>query len=196
MTMTPTQERDFIRQAQRDPRAFAPLYDRYFPRVHAYVCYRVYDPHDAEDLIADVFCQAIAHLKRFKWRSVHSFSAWLFGIAHNRVVDYIRQRKRAGGVLEPQEDPAKWADRSLMPEEALAQQEAFQQMRALIATLSPRRQEVITLRFYGGLRNKQIARVLGLDERTVAAHLCRALRDLERQYTAPAQQEPLAEAVT
>ena len=194
--MTPTQEREFIRQAQGDPQAFAPLYDQYFPRVHAYVCYRVYDPHDAEDLVADVFCRAISHLKRFKWRNAHSFAAWLFGIAHNRVVDYARGRKRAGVVLDPQEDLAQWADRLPLPEEALAQQEAVQQMRALIATLSPRRQEVITLRFYGGLRNNEIARVLGLDERTVAAHLCRALRDLERQYTAPAQPERTAEAVT
>jgi RNA polymerase sigma-70 factor (ECF subfamily) len=194
--MTPDQERESIRQARMDPRAFAPLYDRYFPRVHAYVCYRVYDPHDAEDVIADVFYRAMRNLKRFKWQNDHSFAAWLFRIAHNRVVDHGRQRKRAGLALDLQEDLPEWVDRSPPPEEILAQQETFRQMRALIATLSPRRQEVITLKFYGGLRNVEIARVLNLDERTVASHLCRALRDLERQYMAPVRQELEAEAAT
>jgi RNA polymerase sigma-70 factor (ECF subfamily) len=192
--MTPDQEREFIRQARADPRAFAPLYDHYFPRVHAYVCYRVYDPHDAEDVIAEVFLRAIRNLRGFKWQHDRSFAAWLFRIAHNRVVDHARQRKRAGLALDPQEDLAEWADRAPLPEEVVAQQQSFQHMRALVATLSPRRQEVITLKFYGGLRNVEIARVLGLDERTVAAHLCRALQDLERKCTAPSRPEWTTEA--
>jgi RNA polymerase sigma-70 factor (ECF subfamily) len=194
--MTPDQESEYIRQARTDPRAFAPLYDHYLPRVHAYVCYRVYDPQDAEDIISDVFLKAIRHLRRFKLRSNHSFAAWLFRIAHNRVADYGRQRKRVGLVLEIEEGLVELADPAPLPEDALAQQEAFEQMRALIATLSPRRQEVITLRFYGGLRNYEIARVLGLSERTVAAHLCRALQDLERSYTAPTQAKLAREAAT
>ena len=194
--ITPDQERESIRQARADPRAFAPLYDHYFPRVHAYVCYRVYDPHDAEDVIADVFYKAIRHLKRFRWRHDRSFAAWLFRIAHNRVADYGRQRKRAGLLLETKDNLAELADQAPLPEEALAQQEVFQQMRAAIATLSPRRQEVLTLKFYGGLRNNEIARVLGLEERTVAAHLCRALQDLQRQYAAPAQPKLATEAAT
>ena len=63
--MTPDQERECIQRARTDARAFAPLYDHYFARVHAYVCYRVYDPQDAEDVIADVFLKAIQNLQRF-----------------------------------------------------------------------------------------------------------------------------------
>jgi RNA polymerase sigma-70 factor (ECF subfamily) len=194
--MTPEQEREYIRQARGDPRAFAPIYDHYFDRVYAYVRHRVYDPQDAEDVIADVFCRAIQNLKRFRWRNANSFAGWLFRIAHNLVMDYYRHRKRTVFLIETKEGLVEVADQAPPPEDALAQQEAFQQMRALIATLSPRRQEVITLRFYGGLRNREIAHVLGLDERTVAAHLCRALRDLERAYTAPTQPNLVTEAAT
>lgn len=74
--------------------------------------------------------------------------------------------------------------RALLPEEALRQQETFQHMRELVTTLSPRRQEVITLKFFGGLRNKEIADILNLDERTVASHLSRGLQDLRDKYTA------------
>jgi RNA polymerase sigma-70 factor (ECF subfamily) len=194
--MTPDQERECIRQARTDPRAFAPLYDHYFARVHAYVCYRVYDPQDAEDVIADVFFKAIQNIKRFKWRHNNSFAAWLFSIARNQVTDYGRRRKRTELALEPESDPVGLADQAPLLQDVLVEQEAFQQMRALIATLSPRRQEVITLRFYGGLRNREIARVLGLNERTVAAHLCRALQDLGDRYAALTQPEWAMEAVT
>ena len=46
--MTPEQEREYIQQAQKNPQAFAHLYDHYFPRIHAYVRYRVHSQQDAE----------------------------------------------------------------------------------------------------------------------------------------------------
>jgi RNA polymerase sigma-70 factor (ECF subfamily) len=156
----------------------------------------VYDSQDAEDVIADVFFRVIQNLQRFKWRHANSFAAWLFRIAHNQVMDYGRRRKRIERVPLFESDLVGLADRAPPLQEVVAEQEAFQQMRALIATLSPRRQEVITLRFYGGLRNCEIARVLGLSERTVAAHLCRALQDLERKCAALKQPEIAMEAVT
>jgi RNA polymerase sigma-70 factor (ECF subfamily) len=194
--MTPEQERQYIQQARRDPRAFAPIYDHYFPRVHAYVCYRVHDAQNAEDIVADTFLRAIGNLKRFRWRTGHSFAAWLFRIAHNLVVDHYREHRRVVLPLVSENGLAEPASEAPLPEEALAQQEAFEQVRTLVATLSPRRQEIVTLRFYGGLRNREIARVLGLDERTVAAHLCRALQDLERKCTAPTETELATEAAT
>jgi RNA polymerase sigma-70 factor (ECF subfamily) len=193
---TPDQEREYIRQARLDPRAFAPIYDRYFPRVHAYVSYRVYDSQDAEDIIAEVFTRAIQNLKRFRWRGAHSLAAWLFRIAHNLVIDYSRERRRAGLSQEQGDSLGALADQAPCPEDVLAQREAFQQMCALITALSPRRQEVITLKFYGGLRNRDIARLLGLSERTVASHLCRALQDLERIWAAQARPELAAEGAT
>jgi RNA polymerase sigma-70 factor (ECF subfamily) len=191
--MTPEQEREYIQQAQRNPSAFVHLYDHYFPRVHAFVCYRVYNLQDAEDIIADAFVKAIRNLKRFKWRRGGSFTAWLFRIVHNLIVDYYRQGNRV--TLSPVSDDslATPVSQGTLPEEALAQQEAFRQIRALIVTLSPRRQEVITLRFYGGLRNGEIAEVLGLDERTVSSHLSRGLQDLKRRYAAQTQSKVLME---
>jgi len=188
------QEHKYIQQARTDPRAFAHLYDHYFPRVHAYVYYRVYDSQDAEDIIADVFLKAVRNLKHFKWRHNNSFAAWLFRIAHNRVKDYYRQRKRTVFSLESEDSLVELASQSPLPEETLVQQETFWQVRARIAALSPRRQEIVTLKFYGGLRNCEIAQVLGLSERTISAHLCRALQDLKQRYAAQTRSELVTEA--
>jgi RNA polymerase sigma factor (sigma-70 family) len=193
--MTPEQEYEYIQQAQKEPRAFVHLYDHYFPRIHAYVRYRVDSPQDAEDLIADVFFNAIRKLGRFKWRNEGSFAAWLFRIAHNLIVSYYRQRERAALSLDSSDRLAEPTSQAPLPDKVLAQQETFQQIRALIATLSPRRQQVITLKFFGGLRNREIASILKLDERTVAAHLSRGLRDLQRRYTAQTQSEVMVEVM-
>ena len=192
--MTLEQEYEYIQKAQKDLRAFMHLYDHYFPRIHAYVRYRVHNSQDAEDLIADTFFKAIRKLGSFKWRNEGSFAAWLFCIAHNLIVDYYRQREWTVLSLETSDSLTKPTSQASLPEVVLTQQETFRQVRALIATLSPRRQEVITLKFFGGLRNHEIANILGLDERTVASHLSRGLRDLERRYTAQVQSEVMAEA--
>jgi RNA polymerase sigma factor (sigma-70 family) len=191
--MTPEQERRYIQQAQTDPQAFVHLYDHYFPRIHAYVCYRVHGPQDAEDVIADTFFRAIRELKRFRWHNEGSFAAWLFRIAHNLVVDHYRQYERTAVSSRPDENLVDLASRAPLPEEVLAQQETFRQMRELIATLSPRRQEIITLKFFGGLRNREIAAILELDERTVAAHLSRGLQDLQCRYAAHMRPEAMVE---
>jgi RNA polymerase sigma-70 factor (ECF subfamily) len=191
--MTPEQEYEYIQQAQKDPRAFMHLYDHYFPRIYAYVRYRVHNSQDAEDLIADTFFKAIRKLGLFKWCNEGSFAAWLFRIAHNLIVDYYRQHKHVALSFESGDDLTELANHTPSPEVVLTQQEAFWQVRALIATLSPRRQEVVTLKFFGGLRNYEIANILGLDERTVASHLSRGLRDLQTRYAVQVQSEVVAE---
>jgi RNA polymerase sigma-70 factor (ECF subfamily) len=194
--MTPEQEYEYIQQAQKDPRAFMHLYDHYFPRIYAYVRYRVQNSQDAEDLIADTFFKAIRKLGLFKWCNEGSFAAWLFRIAHNLIVNYYRQRRHMALPFESGDDLMDVANHAPSPEAVLIQEETFRQVRALIARLSPRRQEVITLKFFGGLRNYEIANILGLDERTVGSHLSRGLRDLEHRYAAQVQSEVMAEVAT
>ena len=181
-------EQSWVAAAQRDPRAFERLYSHYFPRLYAYVAYRVGRAQDCEDLVADTFLKAVEGLERFEWRHAGSFAAWLFRIALNEVTDYHRRNRRAGEQVPLEELPDLGAS-SLAgggpfqgPEDALLRKEMFAHLRGLLATLSPRRQDIVTLRFYGGLRNSEIAEVLGLDERTVASHLCRGLRDLHQKY--------------
>ncbi len=60
--------------------------------------------------------------------------------------------------------------------------EQFKMLRELIGTLAPRAQEVITLRFCGGLSNKEVALVLDIDQRSVSSYLSRGLRHLEEKY--------------
>lgn len=86
------QERGLARQAQRDAEAFAALYDRYFPRIYAYIAYRVGSRELAEDLTAAIFERAFRNLADFRPRGDGSFSSWFYRIARNAVADNIEGR--------------------------------------------------------------------------------------------------------
>lgn len=175
-------ERELIAQAQSGtPEAFRELYRHYFPRVYGYIAYRVGRVPDAEDLTADTFLRVLEALGNFEYRGPGGFAGWIFRIAHYRVAEFYRTQRRILTPI-PLDDLPDLISESPTPDALFLRKERFARLRERINTLSPRRQEVVTLRFYGGLRNNEIAVVLGLDERTVAAHLCRALEDLQARY--------------
>src|SRR4051794_31143405 len=90
------EEADLLRAARTDASAFAPLYERYFPRIYAY-CLRRAGAAMAEDLSSQIFTRALANLRTYRGGSV---GAWLFRIAHNTVVNYLRDR-RIQAPLDP-----------------------------------------------------------------------------------------------
>lgn len=173
-------EQCLAQQARANPEHFRALYHAYFPKVYAYVAYHVAQTADAEDVVSEVFLKA---MKRIRQYDGGSFAAWLFSIARNTVSDFYRRNGRVR-VEDLSED---LSGDEPTPDTLLMQAETRAEMLRLIATLSPRRQEVVTLKFFGGLRNLEIAQVMAIDERSVASHLCRALRDLHERYLAERQ---------
>ncbi|MDX1995523.1 MAG: RNA polymerase sigma factor [bacterium] len=175
-------ERALVQRARTEPDAFRVLYQHYFPRVYAYVAYRVNTAQDAEDLTAEIFLRVVVNLAQFEQRGEGAFAAWLFSIARHRLMDEYRRRRQILQTVSLDDLPEINGEEGDSPDALLLRKERFVRLRQMIATLSPRRQEVITLRFFAELRNQEIAEVLGLDERTVASHLTRALEDLGQRY--------------
>ncbi|MDQ3704947.1 MAG: sigma-70 family RNA polymerase sigma factor [Chloroflexota bacterium] len=179
-------ERDLIAAAQHDPQAFERLYQLFLPRVYSYVSYRVGQAESTEELVSDVFLKGAQALPTFEWRHPGSFGAWLFRIAHNVVLNHLRSADRHTKWQAPVslDDLAELHSTAPSPEEVALRQEQNDTLRRLLLSLPQRRQEIITLRFFGELHNHEIASVLDLDERTVASHLCRGLRDLHALWLA------------
>lgn len=80
-------EAQLLHRARSRPADFAPLYERYFPRVYAYCLRRVGRPEEAEDLASSVFARALVGAASYRGGSV---AAWLFRIARDMVVDHPR----------------------------------------------------------------------------------------------------------
>lgn len=163
----PERERYLIQHVRADPRCLEELYEAYLPAVYGYIYSRVNHRQDAEDLTSEVFLKMIRRLDQH--RLENSFAAWLFTIAHHTVIDFYRRWSKTRALDDASPAPTL---------ETAVDHQALHQ---LIAGLPERRQEVITLKFFGGLRNQEIALILNLDERTVASHLSRGLHDLYQQ---------------
>src|SRR5262245_7941231 len=160
-------EKLLIETAQRDPRRFADLYQTYFDRVYAYVGRRVATRSDAQDLVAEVFQQALANLGRFEWRGI-PFAAWLYRIAANAVADHHARAIRDQNVVRD-------------PEPALPDQECAEQRASLyraVRALPAEQRRVIEMRFAEGRSIAEIARALGRSEGAVKQLQFRALGSL------------------
>jgi RNA polymerase sigma-70 factor (ECF subfamily) len=187
--LNPEHERQLVEDAPHNADAFRELYRHYFPRIYAYVAYRVGRAWEAEDLVADIFLKVVESINTFEYRGEGSFAAWIFRIAHNQVNQFYRRERQTSDQLSI-DDVSDILSNDPSPDQTIVHKEQFIRLHGLLETLSPRRQEIITLKFFGELRNQEIAVVLGLDERTVASHLCRGIEDLQRKYEQETRRDP------
>lgn len=184
-------EAAIIARAQTDPRAFAPLYQRYAPLILGYCRRQLGHQELAADATAQTFAKAIAALPRFALdpaRPDSSVRRWLVTIAHNVVVD-TQRRGRAHLSLED-ESTATWlhetpflTDPAPSPEEQLLSGEAAHRVQTMLARLPDRQRQIVELRLLG-LNGVEIAEVVGLSHSAVKSAQFRAygtLRDLFRQ---------------
>jgi len=154
------------RAKQHDQEAFARLYDEYFDKIYRYVALKIGDKTEAEDMTQQVFLKALQSISSFKWKGV-PFSAWLYRIAHNQVVDYLRKKKRR---------PATLMDESLVSSDSennpqLIAERNIDTERLLSATqrLTDAQREVISLRFTSELSTAQVAEIMGKSQGAIKA---------------------------
>jgi RNA polymerase sigma-70 factor, ECF subfamily len=161
-------ERTQIEAAQRDPSRFADLYQQNFYRVYAYVVRRIGDRHQAEDLTADVFREALAGIGKFEWRGV-PFAAWLVGIASRVVADYWKRSGREIGTARE-------------PEAAVSDEiEQTTMLFQLVDRLPEAQFRVIHMRFVEQKSIREIAQELGRSEGAVKQLQLRAIESLRAQ---------------
>ena len=141
-------EESLIQRAkQRDNEAFACLYEEYFDKIYRYLVIRLGDEAEAEDMTQQVFLKAFQSISCFNWRGI-SFSAWLFRIAHNQLIDYFRKRSRQGTV-PLDESLARCSDDD--PGRAVELKLDIEKMVVATQKLTKAQREVIAMRFAGGL---------------------------------------------
>jgi RNA polymerase sigma-70 factor, ECF subfamily len=150
----------------------AERYRDYLPRVLNYVRLRVGDDDLAQDLAAAAFERAVAAQHTLRRRE--AFGAWLFRIARNVVAGYYRGWRPTLPLEYADDQPAPDPG----PPEVAMRAEELARLRAAVATLSEREQEIVRLKFGAGLGNQEIAAVLRLQAGHVAVLLYRALHKL------------------
>jgi len=158
-------EKSLVRRAQQhDQAALTQIYEENFDRIYRYIVLKMGDRTEAEDMTQQVFLNAFKSISSFKWKGT-SFSAWLYRIAHNQIVDYLRRKSKRPTVPLNESLAVGNSDPRLMAERNLD----IENLAWATRRLTKAQQEVISLRFAGELPVAQVARVMGKSEGAVKA---------------------------
>lgn len=162
-----------VERAKTEPEAFGLLYEQYVDRIYSYVYYRTGNHHDAEDLTARVFLQALKNIRRYVHRGA-PFSSWLYRIAHNAVANWHRDESRRR-VISLDQTVAVGPEGEDGPYHHAAANEERTLVLAAVHRLPPERQELIVLKFVQHLPNAEIGELMGRSEGAIKSLYHRTL---------------------
>lgn len=164
-----------------DQQAYAELMGRYKDTIFFMLLKMVRDKDDADDLTIEAFGKAFRNLAQYT--PDYAFSTWLFKIATNNCIDFIRRRKVAYSLDRTFEtsdgDEVSFEPKSdvLNPEEKAIKKQKIRLMKSVVEKLQPRYRTLVELRYFQEKSYEEIAQELDLPIGTVKAQLFRA-RDL------------------
>jgi RNA polymerase sigma-70 factor (ECF subfamily) len=163
-----------------DQNAFAELMKRYNRSLYHVILKMVRNVDDAEDLTIEAFAKAFKNLDKFK--QDYTFSTWLFKIATNNCIDFIRKKKNNETFslnnlynnTENEEFDLDIADENSNPQEDAIRSQKAELMQKLVARLPAKYRKLVTMRYFEERAYQEIAEELEIPIGTVKAQLHRA----------------------
>lgn len=164
---------------ENDEQAFAMLMERYKKPVYHMILKMVRNVDDAEDLTIEAFAKAFKNLHRFK--KDYTFSTWLFRIATNNSIDFIRKKRLETTSLDTsyQDDSGEnvsidLPDKNLDPQEKAIKSQKKELVQMFVTKLPAKYQRLVRLRYFKELSYEEIAQELDAPLGTIKAQLHRA----------------------
>ncbi|MCK4662205.1 MAG: sigma-70 family RNA polymerase sigma factor [Bacteroidales bacterium] len=166
-----------------DQKAYAELLGRYKDAIYYMLLKMINNKDDAEDLTIEAFGKAFKNINQYS--SDYAFSTWLFKIASNNCIDYLRKKKIVNVLLADTVESSSDSNSNykpsislksdtLDPEENLIKKQKAILMRTIVNKLKPRYKRLIELRYYKEYSYDEISKELELPIGTVKAQLFRA----------------------
>lgn len=156
-------------------RDFEFFYQEHFDRVYNYARHRTGSASRADEITADTFHRALKSWEGFTLKKGGRRS-WLFAIAFRATADHYRSQTRK-----------KWMTLGLAPEpvepQPVAPDEKQQRLFEVLAKLSDQQREIVSLKFYAGMKNRAIAEILDLTQSNVAVILFRSVRQMREDFS-------------
>lgn len=160
------EEQNLVQRArQGDHEAFAQLYENHFDKIYRYLVLKIGNRAEAEDMTQQVFVRAYESIGSYRWQGI-PFSAWLFRIAHNQMVDFVRKASKKRTVPFDESLPV-LSDSD--PEHDVELKMDVEKVVSATRRLTKAQREVISLRFAGGLSITEAARTMGKSEGAIKA---------------------------
>ena len=177
---TPTPESELIARASKgDSEAFGLLYEKYVEKIYSYLYYKTSSQVQAEDFTSRVFLRALRHIENYEDRG-YPFSAWLYRIAHNLVVNWYRDKDKIEEM--PLEEKFPLPSMQAHVEEGLQKSEEEENLLNVIRGLPEKRQQVLILKFVEELTNREIGEIMDRTEGAIKALYHRTLISLRDEH--------------
>jgi len=161
-----------------DEKAFARLLSRYKDTIYFMLLKMLNNRSDAEDLTLEAFGKAFKNLHQYS--PTYAFSTWLFKIASNNCIDFLRKKKGVLISIESENDQSEISEtmqiksKELNPEEKMIRKQKAILLHKVVRRLKPHYQTLVELRYFNELTYEEIAKELDLPLGTVKAQLFRA----------------------
>lgn len=162
-----------------DQKAYAELMERYRDSVYYMLLKMVNNKDDADDLTIEAFGKAFKRLHQYT--PTYAFSTWLFKIASNNCIDFIRRKKMVMFSIDKKFENDEGGELNmdikadgLTPEEHMVKKQKVTHMHSVVEKLKPRYRVLVELRYFEELSYEEIAEKLDLPLGTVKAQLFRA----------------------
>lgn len=167
-----------IHRAKIDSNAFAKLYEEHVQAVYQYFKVRLNSRMQAEDLTSTVWESVLKNIQHLNSNKPVVFRAWLFTIARNALNKFLSE-KYTEKIIGLTDEHEKILSIEKDPKFKVEASEEADQILILIDALPEEQRETVILRYYSDLKNKEIAKVLCVSQKTVASNLSRALKTLQ-----------------
>lgn len=160
-----------------DEKAFADLMNRYKDSIYFMLLKMVNNPSDADDLTIEAFGKAFKNIHLYTPN--YAFSTWLFRIATNNCIDFIRKKKSSPTAIDQAQNEQDNLASNLQsntpdPEEELIKQQKILHLKDVVSQLKPQYRKLIELRFFREYSYEEIAKELDIPLGTVKAQIFRA----------------------
>lgn len=171
-------EKKLVFEAKNSPKAFTKLYKRYVQKTYRFVRSKVNSKEVAEDLCSEIWFKILHNIKDFTPKKNYHVPAWIFRIARNHIIDFYRTQKE---INVGETFFAFVADENDTYESVFDQHINKRILFDEIKKLPPQEQEIIMLKYFSNLKNKEIAETLTIGEKSVSSSLSKALKKLRKK---------------
>ena len=181
--LPPTQvdslEEAWIKESQKDIKAFEKLYNKHYEKIYRYVYQRMDSMEDATDVTAQVFMKAMTNIKKYKFMGF-KFSSWLYRIAKSETYQFLKDKSK-NPVLNVQTEAL-----SQMKEKINETTPAFDNniLIDILNNLENEELELIEMRFFEQRSFKEMAEILGITENNAKVKTHRIIKRIKKNQEA------------